>query len=211
MDNPVVHQSHPPSLHYTDEAGRSHETVLTRDRPRVTLGRAADADVALMWDPNVSRLHATVEQVAAQWTIVDDGVSRNGTFVNGERIVGRRRLRSGDHIRVGSSTLTFRSPANVSGDMTATGDSMPTRSSLTEAQRVVLVELCRPYKRPAAYATPASNQQIAQRLFLSVETVKTHLRALFAKFAVEDLPQNVKRARLVERAMQAGVVTDHDL
>ena len=211
MTHAVPHQPYPPSLCYTDDAGRMHETTLTGDRPRITLGRASEADVVLPWDTNVSRLHATLEQIAAQWTIVDDGVSRNGTFVNGERITGRRRLRSGDHIRVGSSVLTFQFPENVSGDLTAVGDALPTRASLTGAQRAVLVELCRPYKRPATYANPASNQQIADRLFLSVETVKTHLRALFVKFAVEDLPQNAKRARLVELAMRSGVVTDHDL
>ena len=30
------------------------------------------------------------------WTVVDDGLSRNGTYVNGERIHGRRRLVDGD-------------------------------------------------------------------------------------------------------------------
>ncbi|GAA4485596.1 hypothetical protein GCM10023094_40640 [Rhodococcus olei] len=211
MNHPVPHHEYLPSLRYTDLEGRPHERALPEDRPQLTLGRAPEADVVLHWDTNVSRLHATIERIAAQWTIVDDGLSRNGTFVNGERITGRRRLRSGDHIRVGSSVLTFRFPENVSGDMTGVADAMPTRTSLTEAQRAVLLELCRPYKRPTTYANPASNQQIAARLFLSVETVKTHLRALFGKFAVEDLPQNAKRARLVERAMQSGVVTDRDL
>jgi DNA-binding NarL/FixJ family response regulator len=44
-----------------------------------------------------------------------------------------------------------------------------------------------------------------------VETVKTHLRALFDRFDVEDLPHNQKRARLVELALQSGTVTPHEL
>jgi DNA-binding NarL/FixJ family response regulator len=52
---------------------------------------------------------------------------------------------------------------------------------------------------------------IAEELVLSVDAVKTHLRALFARFAVEDLPQNAKRARLVELAFQAGIVSRQDL
>ncbi|MDV3205758.1 MAG: LuxR C-terminal-related transcriptional regulator, partial [Rhodococcus ruber] len=57
----------------------------------------------------------------------------------------------------------------------------------------------------------ASNQDIASELFLSVDAVKTHLRALFAKFGVEDLPQNQKRVRLAELALHSGVITERDL
>ena len=44
-----------------------------------------------------------------------------------------------------------------------------------------------------------------------MDAIKTHLRALFAKFGVEDLPQNQKRARLIERAFQTGLVSERDL
>jgi DNA-binding NarL/FixJ family response regulator len=71
--------------------------------------------------------------------------------------------------------------------------------------------LCRPYKNPSQFTTPATNQQVAGELFLSVEAVKTHLRAVCAKFGVDDLPQNQKRAKLVERAFQSGVVSERDL
>jgi hypothetical protein len=37
------------------------------------------------------------------------------------------------------------------------------------------------------------------------------MRALFAKFGVEDLPQNQKRARLVELALTSGIVALRDL
>ena len=37
--------------------------------------------------------------------------------------------------------------------------------------------------------------------------MKTHLRALFEKFGVEDLPQNQKRVALAERALQSGLVS----
>ena len=71
--------------------------------------------------------------------------------------------------------------------------------------------LCRPYKDGAAFASPATNQEIAEELFLSVDAVKTHLRVLFAKFGIEGLPQNQKRARLVERAFNSGAITGRDL
>ncbi|MBH0781280.1 FHA domain-containing protein [Nocardia bovistercoris] len=186
--------------------------MLTPDRQRVTIGRSPQADLSLGWDAEVSRLHAAVEYLGAHWTIVDDGLSRNGTFVNGERLVGRHRLMAGDAIRVGTSLVSFHDFGGAAEDVTraATG-SIPTMRSLTETQRSVLIALCRPYKNGAGFATPASNQQIAEELFLSVDAIKTHLRALFAKFGVESLPQNQKRVRLAFLAMQSGIISDRDL
>ncbi len=201
-----------PCLRFADSDGRSQEVVLAPGHPRVTIGRSPQADIALTWDDEVSRLHAAVEWMSTHWTIVDDGLSRNGTFVNGERIAGRRSLRAGDRIRVGGSLLTFHEFGGGMDDVTRiSSGTMPTVRSLTETQRSVLVALCRPYKHNASFATPASNQQIAGELFLSVDAIKTHLRALFAKFGVEDLPQNQKRVRLAELAIQSGIISERDL
>ena len=52
----------------------------------------------------------------------------------------------------------------------------------------------------------APTSEIADDLYLSVETVKTHLRTLFDLFGVGDLPQNRKRAELVRRAFETGVL-----
>lgn len=199
-------------LRFTDDNGQRQELMLTPDRQRVTIGRSPQADLTLSWDAEVSRLHAAVEFLTAGWTIVDDGLSRNGTFVNGERVLGRRRLTEGDRIRIGSQLLSFHDFSGVADDATRTSVGMfPTLRSLTETQRAVLVALCRPYKNNSGFATPASNQQIADELFLSVDAIKTHLRTLFSKFGVEDLPQNQKRVRLASLALQAGIISDRDL
>ena len=71
--------------------------------------------------------------------------------------------------------------------------------------------LARPCLVEGAFATPATNREIAAELFLSVEAVKTHLRALTVKFGIQDLPQNRKRARLVELALQRGEISAPDL
>ena len=65
-------------------------------KPKVTVGRSDRADVAIGWDGEVSRLHAEIECVAGEWLVADDGLSSNGTFVNGQRVAGRRRLTDGD-------------------------------------------------------------------------------------------------------------------
>jgi predicted component of type VI protein secretion system len=177
----------------------------------VTLGRASCADVVIDGDPLVSRVHSTLERVAGVWTIDDNGLSRNGTFVNGRRVSGRVQLHDRDEIRVGNTVLTFCAPAEEDGVHTLIGEPLATAANLTPAQRAVLIALCRPSKDGQHYATPATNQQISDELFLSVDAVKTHLRALFHKLGIEHLPQNQKRARLVEMALQYGLVPPHDL
>jgi pSer/pThr/pTyr-binding forkhead associated (FHA) protein len=177
----------------------------------VTIGRAPSADVVIGGDLLVSRLHSTLERVAGGWTIVDNGLSRNGTFVNGRRVSGRLQLHDRDEIRIGSTVLTYCAPAEVDTLHTLVGEPLPTAARLTPAQRAVLVALCRPYKDERVYATPATNQQIADELCLSLDAVKTHLRSLFHKLGVDKLPQNQKRVRLVEIALQYGLVAPCDM
>jgi DNA-binding NarL/FixJ family response regulator len=62
-----------------------------------------------------------------------------------------------------------------------------------------------------AFARPASNREIADALNLTVAAVKTHLRNLFVRFGVADLPQNEKRAGLVQRAFEEAVLSPADL
>jgi hypothetical protein len=178
---------------------------------RVTIGRRGGNDVPIDWDEQVSRVHAAVERVGEDWIVVDDGLSRNGTYVNGERVPARRRLEDGDVIGVGSALIAYR-------DLRGQTISRPTVTAigphigelLTPAQRRVLVALCRPF-RDSNYATPATNKQIADELVISVDTVKSTLRALFDAFGVDDLPQNQKRASLALTALRSGTVTRRDL
>jgi hypothetical protein len=182
--------------------------LLPTDRATLTIGRSSSADVCISGDPEVSRVHATLERLGGQWTLVDDGLSRNGTYVNGRRVTGHVRLRDRDKIKVGETVLTFCAPPQTLTDQTMVGAAVPTIARLTEPQRAVLAALCRPYADGRAYATPASNQQIADELVLSLDAVKTHLRVLFGKFGIEDLPQNQKRGRLAEMALELGLAAD---
>ena len=107
--------------------------------------------------------------------------------------------------------MLFRAPRQVASQATAVAADMASAASLTESPKRVLVALCRPFKHDDGFAAPATNQQIADELFLSVDAVKGHLRTLFAKFGVDGLPQMQKRLRLVERAFQTGIVSERDL
>jgi pSer/pThr/pTyr-binding forkhead associated (FHA) protein len=202
-----------PFLVHRDGAGEQRITVLGDGETEAWIGRSGSASIRLDWDAEVSSLHAEVEVVGSECTLVDDGLSTNGSFVNGERVRGRRRLRDGDVVRLGQTMLLYRAPAEA-GDVpasTALSADALGAAGVSPAQKRVLVALCRPFKDGASFATPATNQAIAGELHLSVEAVKTHLRALFEKFGVAELPQNAKRLALVERALQSGLVSERDL
>lgn len=199
-----------PFLLYRRADGTEGLFTMTDDPRPVTIGRGDACDVRLVLDPEVSRLHAELEHLGGAWVVVDDGLSRNGTFVNGERIAGRHRLANGDVLRCGDSLLTFRDPSGTSYDSTRPASDSPA-AQVTESQRRVLVALCRPLREGGTYAMPAGNKEIADELVLTVGAVKGHLRALFEKFGVEELPQNRKRLRLVERAVETGVISLRDL
>ena len=124
---------------------------------------------------------------------------------------GRKRLRDGDTLRFGRTTVLFRRPGESAPEATVVATEVPAAATISPGQRRVLLALCRPFKDGAAFATPPTNQAIAEELHLSVDAVKTHMRALFEKLELEDLPQNRKRVALVERALQSGVVAPRDL
>lgn len=191
-------------------AAGGEERVLTLTGASTTVGRGPQVDVPLEDDPEVSRLHAQLERLGGAWVLSDDGLSQNGSYVNGERVSGRRRICDGDVLRFGSTEVLFRAPAAIQLGETRPASDEPA-VSLSPTQRRVLVALCRPYRDGGTYARPATNRQIADELFLSVEAVKDHVRALFAKLGVERLPQNEKRLRLVERAFATGAISRHEL
>ena len=199
-----------PFLVARDDQDRQRLFVLEPKDERLWVGRGSACEVCIGWDQSASRCHAELVRVPDGWAVVDDGLSRNGTFVCGQRIAGRRRLHDGEVLRVGNSALIYRLPG-TSGASTKGAKSMVALPDLTPAQRRVLVSLCRPLWHAPAATVPATNPAIAAELVLSVPAVKTHIRALFAKFAVEDLPQNQKRVRLAELAMEADLVSQHDL
>ena len=64
---------------------------------RLTIGRRPSNDVALDWDSEVSRVHAALERIGEDWTVVDDGLSHNGTY---------RQRRARDRAGGGCATAT---------------------------------------------------------------------------------------------------------
>jgi pSer/pThr/pTyr-binding forkhead associated (FHA) protein len=194
-------------LEYRDGDDEQRIVALGPERERLSVGRLAGCEVALTWDSEVSRAHALLEQAGGAWTVEDRG-SSNGTLVNAARINGPHVLRDGDIVRIGRTQLIFHAAGD--DDLRRTTPAIDrVVPNPTDSQRKVLVELCRPALERGAGA--ASNREIAAALFVSVETVKTHMRALFDAFEVGDVPQYHKRTELVRRALETGLVSVHDL
>jgi pSer/pThr/pTyr-binding forkhead associated (FHA) protein len=200
-----------PFLAFRDREGRLGLFGTDHGEQTCTVGRRPEMDLSIAWDSEVSGLHAELQGLGGEWTIVDDGLSKNGTYVNGRRVSGRQRLRDGDRVRIGQTTLVYRAGGTTPSQETAITSEAPMPRELTDTQRRVLVALCRPYRDGGSFTTPATNQQIADEVFLSVDAVKMHMRALFGKFELAGLAQNEKRVRLSERALQLGVISQRDL
>ncbi len=71
-----------------------------------TVGRSADNDVVVQ-DCYISRRHCAILVHSGETCELHDTASKNGTFINGQRIAGPTRLRSGDEIRMCDQRLIF--------------------------------------------------------------------------------------------------------
>jgi pSer/pThr/pTyr-binding forkhead associated (FHA) protein len=169
----------------------------------MTVGTLGSNDVVVDAD-GVSRVHAVFERFGDTWCVRDLG-SRNGTFVNGERIIGERALHSGDEIVLGRLRLLLHGPAR--GRETAAIAEPP---PLTPRERDVLLALCRPLLTGDAFTEPASTRAIAAELVVSEAAVKQHLSRLYSKFEVGAQDER-RRVQLANAALARGAVKLGDL
>ncbi len=71
-----------------------------------SIGRSSTSDIVLKSDDYVSGQHARLTRHGGALYVEDTG-STNGTYVNDSRAVGATLLRSGDRVRVGSTTFRY--------------------------------------------------------------------------------------------------------
>lgn len=173
---------------------------------RMTVGRAPENDITID-DPEASAIHASLEPLAGSWSVRDLS-SRNGTFVNGERVLTERPLRRGDEIRIGRSRLIFR-PAfgQAAIDPTATPQRAP---DLTRRERDVLLALFGGRVPQGVFFEPATTREIAAALHVTDAAVKQHLANLYDKFDLA-LPSERSRARLANESIRRGVISLADI
>jgi len=194
---------------YVDPIG-CRRSVTLAGQSLVTVGRRPEADVCLPWDPGISRVHAELLHRSGEWIVIDDGLSQNGTLVNGLPVEGRRRLRDGDYITVGHTTLTFFDPRDAHGDVTLAEGSLQPMQTYSEQQQRVLRALCQPLLGDGEGVTPALDEEIADALGLALDVVALELDALARSFSFGELPLGERRVRTALSALRSGLVSDAD-
>lgn len=105
-----------PFVLYHDGGGKQHIVELDAAQSPLTIGRRSSNDLSLAWDQEVSRVHAHLERGDGGWDLVDEGFSRNGSYVNGERVDTRHPLRDADVVRLGTTVLLYRAPTSGGGN-----------------------------------------------------------------------------------------------
>ncbi|HEV8166424.1 MAG TPA: FHA domain-containing protein [Actinomycetota bacterium] len=185
----------------------AHEPRLVPlEGERLTVGTDASNDLALPADATLSRLHAVFERYPSGWCVRDLD-SRNGTFVNGQRILRERPLRPGDELRVGATRLVYRSDQPTTAKGTQASEPPP---ELTRREREVLLVLCHTVLGGAAFTEPASIREIADALVITEAAVKQHLAHLYDKFAIHGGGER-RRVQLANEALRRGAVTIAEL
>ena len=182
---------------------RDVPVTLTGDE--FSIGRAPENDLVIGDDNTVSKSHAVLRRQKHRWTILDLG-ARNGTKLNGERIVQEMVLRNKFEIEIGRTRLVYLNPSEELGDTTEVIKPAP---PVTATEHKVLVELCRPVLSGSRFTPPTPVNDIAKRLYVTRAAVANHISALYRKFNIDEGPQRL--VRLAEAALESGAVTLRDL
>ena len=166
-----------------------------------TVGRGQGVDIHLD-DPSVSRLHAELVRRGPYVYVVDLGLSRNGTRVNG-RPIARRVLDEGDVLSFGAARC--RIGGIQQEEITAEAELRRSAApELTRRELDVLTSLCQPALSDEAFATPATAHDIAADLVVTEAAVKQHLLRLYQKFRIPEGPN--RRTRLANEVIALGLV-----
>jgi hypothetical protein len=180
-------------------------TVMPLAGEVTTVGRGSAVDVRLD-DPSVSLLHAEIIRRGPYAYVVDLGLSRNGTRVNG-RPVARRVLEDGDVLSFGAARCRVGGLPHE--DLPAEAElRRPAVPELTRRELDVLAALCQPALSDEAFVAPATAREIAADLVVTEAAVKQHLLRLYQKFRIAGGAN--RRIRLANEVVTLGLVRPAD-
>ena len=104
-------------LRYVNKLGIPKDIELTGEP--LSIGRSREADIPLL-DDKVSRVHCGIRLSDGEFYL-KDLKSRNGVFVNGQRVEDTAKLKVGDRIQVGSTVFVLESATNQEDAQKALG------------------------------------------------------------------------------------------
>jgi pSer/pThr/pTyr-binding forkhead associated (FHA) protein len=187
------------------------QTFFRLEGDAVLIGRSADCGLILSQDGAISRHHAKLTRQGPSLWMINDLGSQNGTWINGVALHGERALRHQDEVTLGQKVrLVFRDPPpDLPEASTFPAAGGPPK--LTGTQFNVLKELLRPVIKPdRAVPVPATEQEIAERMFVTRGAVRAQLQVLYDKFCIEDTGKHDRRYRLAEEAKRRNAIKPSD-
>ncbi len=92
-------------------AGENSGMFYPIDQANLIIGRSTEVIISLQ-DPRASRKHAAISKIDNEFYL-EDLQSQNGTFLNGQIIKQRCKLKDKDNIRVGNTWFTFSIEENI--------------------------------------------------------------------------------------------------
>lgn len=198
-----------PFVLFHDDDGEQHIVELDVAQTPLTIGRRSSNDISLTWDQEVSRVHAHLERTGGGWELADEGRSRNGSYVNGERVDGRHILRDADVVRLGTTVLLYRAPTptvKLRRETGVTADvSIRAADQIQQDALAVLRSLARDV---AAHPMPEPDRSAQLHADDSAghtpEEAEAVLRLLYRRFGVAHLVENERRLVLLDRARSSG-------
>lgn len=160
------------------------------------IGRAVHNTITIN-DVYMSRHHASLQLVGGELLVIDLN-SRNGTFLNGRRIIAPTVIRNGNHLRLGNTEMEAIVP-HVRRAPTREEPTIPIpHPVLTPSEEKVFWQVVQGY----------TNKEIGRRLQISPRTVQTHLSSIMTKLTLENRSQIVRFA--FEQQFRNGTIDrDH--
>lgn len=197
------------------EADQEGVRIISLDAEgTLTIGRGPNVDLDLAADTEVSRHHAEIRRDGERWAVLDDGMSRNGSFVNEVRVKGWQALEDGDSLRVGRTELRFRDPVREPDEP----DDEPVEEVATAApvhvsteQKRMLIALCAPLAEGHEGAAPATPAELAEALDSDEATIERELAVLAERYGAGSDDPFATRERVAEVVLRAGVISLDDL
>lgn len=104
-------------LRYINKIGIPKDIELTVEP--VSIGRSREADIPLL-DDKVSRVHCGIRLSEGKFYL-KDLKSRNGTYVNGQRVEDTIEIKAGDRIQIGSTVFVMEAASNQEAAAQALG------------------------------------------------------------------------------------------
>lgn len=127
------------------------------DRDEITIGRDRTCTLQLLHDPELSRQHCCVRRQADGTYVLRDEKAKNGTFLNGTRVLDFEiALNDFDRIRIGNTTLTFHQEPAAGGRTEVLFDEIASKMEEGKGYHTIMREIVEPEKPSADKDTSAA-------------------------------------------------------